>query len=46
MSPPRRMCPSRARVAGIGWYNKWHLGVDDDMDRDTKGHYSFLGFSR
>ena len=26
---------------GWGEYSKWHLGVDDDMDRDTKGHYSF-----
>lgn len=24
-----------------GEYSKWHLGVDDDEDRDTKGHYSF-----
>ena len=26
-----------------GWseYGKWHLGVDDEMDRDTKGHYAF-----
>jgi hypothetical protein len=26
-----------------GWteYGKWHLGVDDEMDRDEKGHYSF-----
>ena len=26
-----------------GWaeYGKWHLGVDDDKPRDTKGHYSF-----
>jgi hypothetical protein len=30
-------------IAKHGWgeYSKWHLGVDDDMDRDTKGHYSF-----
>ena len=26
---------------GWGEYSKWHLGVDDDMDRDTKGHYKF-----
>jgi hypothetical protein len=26
---------------GWGEYSKWHLGVDDDMDRGTKGHYSF-----
>jgi hypothetical protein len=26
---------------GWGEYSKWHFGVDDDMDRDTKGHYSF-----
>ncbi|HEU0183187.1 MAG TPA: hypothetical protein VFR16_13430 [Agromyces mariniharenae] len=26
---------------GWGEYSRWHLGVDDDMDRDTKGHYSF-----
>ncbi len=26
-----------------GWteYGHWHLGVDDDEDRETKGHYSF-----
>ena len=26
-----------------GWteYGKWHLGVDDDEGRDTKGRYSF-----
>jgi hypothetical protein len=26
-----------------GWteYGKWHLGVDDEMDRDEKGHWSF-----
>lgn len=26
-----------------GWaeYGKWHLGVDDDEDRETKAHYSF-----
>lgn len=26
-----------------GWteYGKWHLGVDDDEDRDTKERYSF-----
>ena len=22
-------------------YSKWYLGVDDDMDADTKGHYEF-----
>ena len=26
-----------------GWaeYGHWHLGVDDDEDRETKGHYKF-----
>jgi hypothetical protein len=26
-----------------GWtdYGKWHLGVDDDENRETKGHWSF-----
>ena len=26
-----------------GWteYGRWHLGVDDDMDRETKGHWKF-----
>lgn len=26
-----------------GWteYGKWHLGVDEEEDRDTKGRYSF-----
>jgi hypothetical protein len=22
-------------------YSKWHLGVDDEMKPDTKGHYKF-----
>jgi hypothetical protein len=26
---------------GFDEYSKWHLGVDDDMPDDTKGHYSF-----
>jgi hypothetical protein len=26
---------------GWGAYSEWHLGVDDDMDRDEKGHYGF-----
>lgn len=26
---------------GFAEYAKWHLGVDDDMPDDTKGHYSF-----
>ena len=26
---------------GWGEYSRWHLGVDDDMDRATKGHYKF-----
>lgn len=26
---------------GFAEYSKWHLGVDDDMPDDTKGHYSF-----
>jgi hypothetical protein len=26
-----------------GWdaYGRWHLGVDDEMKPDTKGHYKF-----
>jgi len=26
-----------------GWteYGKWHLGVDDDENRETKGHWKF-----
>lgn len=26
---------------GFGEYSKWHLGVDDDQDADTKGRYKF-----
>jgi hypothetical protein len=30
-------------IAEHGWsaYGRWHLGVDEEMDRDTKGHYKF-----
>ncbi|MFC0625559.1 hypothetical protein [Kribbella deserti] len=26
-----------------GWedYSRWYLGIDDEMDEDTKGHYKF-----
>jgi hypothetical protein len=26
---------------GYREYSKWHLGVDDEMKPDTKGHYKF-----
>ncbi|HYT10516.1 MAG TPA: hypothetical protein VEL73_07625 [Mycobacteriales bacterium] len=26
---------------GIGEYARWHLGVDDEVDEDKKGHYRF-----
>jgi hypothetical protein len=26
---------------GIAEYAKWHLGVDDEKPKDTKGHYKF-----
>jgi hypothetical protein len=26
---------------GFGEYGRWYLGVDDEMDRDTKGHYKY-----
>ncbi|MEA2256149.1 MAG: hypothetical protein QOG35_2194 [Solirubrobacteraceae bacterium] len=26
---------------GFGAYARWHLGVDDEKPRDTKGRYSF-----
>src|SRR4051812_18214419 len=26
---------------GIGEYAKWHLGVDDEKDEDTKARYKF-----
>jgi hypothetical protein len=26
---------------GIAEFGKWHLGVDTDMDEDTKGRYKF-----
>jgi hypothetical protein len=30
-------------VASRGWaqYSRWHLGVDDERDPETKGHYKF-----
>jgi hypothetical protein len=30
-------------IAEHGWgeYGRWHLGVDDDMAADTKGHYKY-----
>lgn len=30
-------------IDGEGWteYGRWHLGVDEDDDRDTKQRYSF-----
>ncbi|MDQ0894349.1 hypothetical protein [Agromyces ramosus] len=30
-------------IAEHSWaeYGKWHLGVDDDEDRETKAHYKF-----
>jgi hypothetical protein len=30
-------------IAEHGWdeYGRWHLGVDDERPRDTKGHYKF-----
>jgi hypothetical protein len=26
---------------GYGAYSKWHLGVDDEVDEERKGHYKF-----
>ena len=26
---------------GYGEYGKWHLGVDNEAARDTKGHYKY-----
>lgn len=26
---------------GYGEYSKWHLGVDDEKDEETKGRYKF-----
>jgi hypothetical protein len=26
---------------GMNAFARWHLGVDDTMDEDTKGHYKF-----
>ena len=26
---------------GIEAFGEWHLGIDDEMDRDTKGRYKF-----
>jgi hypothetical protein len=26
---------------GFAEYGKWHLGIDDEMDDETKGHYKF-----
>jgi hypothetical protein len=30
-------------IASHGWadYSRWHLGVDDEQDPETKGHYKF-----
>jgi hypothetical protein len=28
-------------ACGIAEYAKWHLGVDDEKPKDTKGHYKF-----
>jgi hypothetical protein len=30
-------------IAQHGWsaYGRWYLGVDDEEDEDTKGHYKF-----
>ena len=30
-------------IAEHGWaaYGRWHLGVDDERTKDTKGHYKF-----
>jgi hypothetical protein len=30
-------------IAEHGWaaYGRWHLGVDDERPKDTKGHYKF-----
>jgi hypothetical protein len=29
------------RDHGIGEYGKWHLGIDDEKPKETKGHYKF-----
>ena len=29
------------RAHGLGEYGKWHLGVDDEKDAQTKQHYKF-----
>jgi hypothetical protein len=26
---------------GYGEYGKWHLGIDDEQNPETKGHYKF-----
>jgi len=26
---------------GYGAYSRWHLGVDDEVDEERKGHYKF-----
>ena len=26
---------------GIGEYRRWHLGIDDELPEDAKGHYTF-----
>jgi hypothetical protein len=26
---------------GLGEYGRWHLGIDDEQDPDTKGRYKF-----
>jgi hypothetical protein len=29
------------RVHGMAEYGKWHLGMDDEKPKETKGHYKF-----
>lgn len=29
------------RLHGFGEYGKWHMGIDDEEDAETKGHYKF-----
>jgi hypothetical protein len=32
-----------AFISEHGWaeYGRWHLGIDDEQNRETKGHYKF-----
>jgi hypothetical protein len=38
---PRKKRTSSSGITGWRMYGKWHPGIDDDEDTDTKAHYRF-----